>query len=420
METTISIEAACQNSQFVTCQKTAPRLSPDGRSLKGLAALQPCVIRACGGLGVGSAFTTGLQCRDSLEPKPSKSLGAEVPDTSNTSTFSPKSPVPILPHTSFPHSLRSEPRLSLHADALLLSLFYHASRTRCEPHALRKKSICRERLHRCNRHFRSDLQLPRLAITNIPNVPNMSLAALDGLKAAIERIILDPKYHDILAVVKGARNGAVYGAKVRFPHALVYVATITSNTSGYPALLIFNHYSMIFLFRSGTFREKAGLVFRATRMHARNLAKFATIYKFTMYLLKNYGPTPGKEGPYDAFFAGLLGGYIVFGGRSSRSGKISSVNQQIVVYVFARVVLALARLAVTPGKGLPLVSREDLSTKISYYAWPVFASTSWAMVMYLFRQHPSDLQPSLRSSMTYIYQQSSEWDSLRNFIWHNK
>ncbi|GKT40153.1 peroxisomal membrane protein 4 [Colletotrichum spaethianum] len=217
----------------------------------------------------------------------------------------------------------------------------------------------------------------------------MSLAALDGLKAAIERIILDPKYHDILTVVKGARNGAVYGAKVRFPHALV-------------------------------FRQKAGLVFRATRTHARNLAKFATIYKLTMYLLKNYGPTPGKEGPYDAFFAGLLGGYVVFGGRSPRSGKISSVNQQIVIYVFARVVLALARLAVTPGKGLPLVSREDLSTKISYYAWPVFASTSWAMVMYLFRQHPSDLQPSLRSSMTYIYQQSNEWDSLRNFIWHNK
>ncbi|KAF6825992.1 Peroxisomal membrane protein 4 [Colletotrichum plurivorum] len=226
----------------------------------------------------------------------------------------------------------------------------------------------------------------------------MSLAALDGLKAAIERIILDPKYHDILAVVKGARNGAVYGTKVRFPHALV----------------------MIFLFRSGTFRQKAGLVFRATRTHARNLAKFATIYKFTMYVLKHYGPSPGKEGPYDSFFAGLLGGYIVFGGRSARSGKISSVNQQIVIYVFARVVLGLARLAVAPGKGLPLVSREDLSNKISYYAWPVFASTSWAMVMWLFRWHPQDLQPSLRSSMNYIYVQSSEWDSLRNFIWHNK
>ncbi|KAK1449900.1 peroxisomal membrane protein 24 [Colletotrichum melonis] len=270
----------------------------------------------------------------------------------------------------------------------------------------------------------------------------MSLAALDGLKAAIERIILDPKYHDILAVVKGARNGAVYGAKVRFPHALVYVAhppirshgRVKMLTSGplqhdipFPFWNVRDHpphpqrnHLPANIANLNRLRQKAGLVFRATRTHARNLAKFATIYKLTMYLLKNYGPSPGKEGPYDSFFAGLLGGYIVFGGRSPRSGKISSVNQQIVIYVFARVVLALARLAVAPGKGLPVVSRDDVSAKISYYAWPVFASTSWAMVMYLFRWQPQELQPSLRSSMTYIYQQSSEWDSLRNFIWHNK
>lgn len=43
------------------------------------------------------------------------------------------------------------------------------------------------------------------------------------IQAAIEKIILNPKYAGILAVVKAARNGAVYGAKVRFPHALVYV-----------------------------------------------------------------------------------------------------------------------------------------------------------------------------------------------------
>ena len=37
----------------------------------------------------------------------------------------------------------------------------------------------------------------------------------------MNRIILDPQYADYLALVKAARNGAVYGAKVRFPHALV-------------------------------------------------------------------------------------------------------------------------------------------------------------------------------------------------------
>jgi peroxisomal membrane protein 4 len=216
-------------------------------------------------------------------------------------------------------------------------------------------------------------------------------------QTALERIVLDPRYHDLLALVKGARNGAVYGAKVRFPHALV----------------------MVFMFRSGTFRQKVDLVLRATRTHASNLARFAVIYKTIGYLLKHYGATPGKEGTYDTFVAGLVGGYFVFGGRS-KSGKISSVSQQIVIYVFARVCLALARLAVKPGHGFPVVSNQPLSGQISHYAWPVFAATSWAMVMHLFRYHPEDLQPSLRSSMTYIYQDSDQWDGLRNFIWHNK
>ena len=162
------------------------------------------------------------------------------------------------------------------------------------------------------------------------------------------------------------------------------------------------------------------MIAKATRIHAQNLAKFATIYKLTMLVLRRYGATPGKEGPYDTLVAGMLGGYLVFGGRSPRTGRISSVNQQIVIYVFARVVLALARLAVKPGLGLPVVSEQPLSGRISHYAWPVFAASSWALVMYLFRWYPEDLQPSLRSSMSYIYVQSNEWDSLRNFAWHNR
>ena len=43
---------------------------------------------------------------------------------------------------------------------------------------------------------------------------NMSLALIND-------IIVNPVYHDYLAILKGARNGFVYGVKVRFPHALV-------------------------------------------------------------------------------------------------------------------------------------------------------------------------------------------------------
>lgn len=44
---------------------------------------------------------------------------------------------------------------------------------------------------------------------------------IPALQASAERIALDPKYHDVLTLVKGVRNGIVYGSKVRFPHALV-------------------------------------------------------------------------------------------------------------------------------------------------------------------------------------------------------
>ena len=122
----------------------------------------------------------------------------------------------------------------------------------------------------------------------------------------------------------------------------------------------------------------------------------------------------GKEDASHSFVAGLLGGYWVFGhGR----GASSSVNQQIVIYVFARTVLALAKLAVQPpgpnalvgssygqhgGKGLLGLNEDQLLT-IQSYSWPVFASLSWAGVMWLFRYYPETLQPSLRSSMTYMY-----------------
>ncbi|CAI6283751.1 unnamed protein product [Periconia digitata] len=230
---------------------------------------------------------------------------------------------------------------------------------------------------------------------------------LHALEMAIEKIILDPKYHDILTLVKGIRNGVVYGTKVRFPHALV----------------------MIFLFRSGSFRSKCALVFKATRQHARNLGLFALVYKSSMLFLRHTSPT-GKERHYDALLAGLLGGYTVFG-RTIHN----SVSQQIVIYVFARVCLALAKLAVQPshvgriegvggaaggGGGWELLGNAELRNKVVKNGWPVFASVSWAAVMYLFRWHPETVQSSLRSSMSYIYVQSDDWDSLRNFIWHNK
>ncbi|KAH0138552.1 peroxisomal membrane protein 4, partial [Aureobasidium melanogenum] len=193
--------------------------------------------------------------------------------------------------------------------------------------------------------------------------------------------------------------------KVRFPHALV----------------------MILLFRSGPLPQKISAILKATRQHARNLATFAFIYKAFMLLQKTIRPG-NKELKSDSFVAGLVGGWYVFG-RSK-----NSVNQQIVIYVAARVVLAAASLAVQPrgdntllgGKyggrgGMGLLSLSDAHREaVRKHAWPVFASLSWGCVMWLFRFYPDMLQPSLRHSMTYIYENADHWDSLRNFVWHNK
>jgi len=60
------------------------------------------------------------------------------------------------------------------------------------------------------------------------------MSQLQALQTTIENIILNPRYADLFAIVKGARNGLVYGARVRFPHALVYVLC-PSNSSLTPS-----------------------------------------------------------------------------------------------------------------------------------------------------------------------------------------
>ena len=159
-------------------------------------------------------------------------------------------------------------------------------------------------------------------------------------------------------------------------------------------------------------RSKCILVYKATRQHARNLGFFALVYKSTMLFLRHTSPT-GKERHYDSFLAGLLGGYTVFG-RTIHT----SVSQQIVIYVAARVCLALAKLAVQQrhvggggrhggasggGGGWELFGNGEMRRAMVRNGWPAFASLSWAMVMYIFRWHPESVQSSLRSSMSYMW-----------------
>lgn len=140
-------------------------------------------------------------------------------------------------------------------------------------------------------------------------------------------------------------------------------------------------------------REKLRLILKATRQHARNLAMYATVYKSSMLFLR-LTSLDGKEAGAHTFLSGLIGGYVVFG-----RGYQSSVNQQIVIYVFARAMLALAKLTVQKETGFSKVVR----TRVTKNAWPVFASLSWGVIMWTYRWYPDTIQPSLKSSMKYMY-----------------
>lgn len=99
--------------------------------------------------------------------------------------------------------------------------------------------------------------------------------------------------HDscLLSIIRGFRHGLWYGAKIRFPHALV----------------------MTFLFRSGSFSDKFRDIFRATWQHSRNLALYVSLYKAICCLVRH---ARGKESPINSLIGGAIGGAIVFGAHT--------------------------------------------------------------------------------------------------------
>ncbi|KAF9014972.1 Tim17/Tim22/Tim23/Pmp24 family-domain-containing protein [Cyathus striatus] len=211
------------------------------------------------------------------------------------------------------------------------------------------------------------------------------------LLALINEIISNPAYHDYLAVLKGARNGFVYGVKVRFPHALV----------------------MSILFGRGDWRSRLRVIYRATKQHAINLAKFVSLYKTFVLLQKKVNG--GKERSSDTFIAGLLSGYTVFGERNA-------VNEQIVLYVVSRVVASFIPRATSPYNSSPQSALANSGVKPlppdSRY-FTLFAALSWGAVMWLFQHRGETIQPGMFNSMKYLYRDSDVWKDIRTLFWSN-
>ncbi|KIJ45749.1 hypothetical protein M422DRAFT_59854 [Sphaerobolus stellatus SS14] len=208
------------------------------------------------------------------------------------------------------------------------------------------------------------------------------------MESSISHILTDPRYHDYLAILKGARNGLVYGVKIRFPHALL----------------------MSILFGRGDWKARARHIFTATKLHALSLAGFVSLYKALLLLQRKLNG--GKERKSDTFIAGLIGGYIIFGDRTA-------INEQIVLYVCSRVVASFIPRAGT-SSGAPSTSGSVRPIPPDAQLFSYFAALSWGAVMYLFQNRGETIQPGMFSSMRYLYQDSDHWNSLRTLFWHNK
>jgi len=169
----------------------------------------------------------------------------------------------------------------------------------------------------------------------------------------------------------------VYGAKVRFPHALV----------------------MTFMFRTGSFESKVRGILRATFQHAKNLGTFVAIFKGVVALMRYLRR---KESGLNVLMGGLIGGMMVF-------GNSNPINSQINMYILSRITVGIARA---------LVKRGALTAPKGSFR--VYAGVCWAVVMYLFyyEHTPADpvLQKSMAASMSYLYLDSNEWPATSNVI----
>ena len=171
---------------------------------------------------------------------------------------------------------------------------------------------------------------------------------------------------------------------------------------------------MTLLFRRGSVRDALNAAAWLTYQHARNLGVFVGLYKALLAggraaweaagLLPRGVEVGAPASPLHAAVAGAVGGYLIW-------GRYSSVNFQIVLYLFSRVVMGACKLAAARGvRPFASITFEG--------AYPFLAAGTWAAVMVLFEFHRSVLHESLAVSMDFLYADSRRWSGLRDFVPH--
>ncbi|EMG47697.1 PXMP4 Peroxisomal membrane protein 4 [Candida maltosa Xu316] len=224
-------------------------------------------------------------------------------------------------------------------------------------------------------------------------------------------ILTNPLYRPLFEILKSARNGIVYGGKLRFSHALV----------------------INLLYRSGPMLPRLKSVLEATKNHAEVLAAFAIIYKTCILILRQDNFLGEKNIGLIKFISGCFGSWIVY----SQHFPIfhSGITHQITLYCFSRVVIALGKIILDNYLSCQqpkfrnshgdLIKYRDLNNQqqkklkniIYNKSWKYFAVIVWGFVMFIYHFQPQYLQSSLRHSMAYIYDvELDNWSNWRDFL----
>eukprot|EP00066_Takifugu_rubripes_P022730 XP_011611996.1 PREDICTED: peroxisomal membrane protein 4 isoform X2 [Takifugu rubripes] len=151
---------------------------------------------------------------------------------------------------------------------------------------------------------------------------------------------------------------------------------------------------------SRSLKDKLRAIVKATYTHSRNLACFVFTYKGLQALQHS---VQGKTLQSHSFLAACVGGWLVFGDNNN-------INSQINMYLLSRILFGLSRLAVEKGF-IPQPKHDP---------FPLFATLVWGIVLWLFEYYPHTLQPSLQSSMNYLYHDSNTWHDITDFLIFNK
>ncbi|KAG8345448.1 putative Tim17 Tim22 Tim23 Pmp24 family [Trypanosoma vivax] len=197
----------------------------------------------------------------------------------------------------------------------------------------------------------------------------------------INDLIRSGKYRVFFNALKAFRNGVVYGARTRAPHALI-------------VNLVWSHAPWSVIIQR---------VFQASLEHALVLGLTGFTYTLLHSLLH---VVQGNRKLWHSAVAGYIVGFLF-------CGRLSPVTAQINMYILSRIISAVFFV---------LVRRFDSLTAgnpASGWAFRLYSGVLWMILMPLFLRYRDFMQSSMRNSLTYIFVDSEQYSSLYDLLCMN-